>query len=139
HVLLNKLGPDMQQERRSLQVFGELLDKRTKGTWVRAGMQRVIRYSPDAALFVLDSVRIPQQVEAIRSSYGRKVVHVHLTADLSVLRGRYRQRVTGRLQELSSYAAVRKNPTERRVDELAPIADVLIRTDRSTPEYVLVV
>jgi len=87
HDLLNSLGPDVPQERRALQVYGELLDKRTEGTLVRDGLQRVVRGFPDEPIFVLDSVRIPQQVEAIRSSYGRKVVHVHLTADLATLRG----------------------------------------------------
>ena len=138
HDLLTALGRDIPQERRALQVFGELLDKRTKGSWVRSGLQRAMRELSNRSLVVLDSVRIPQQIEAIRSSYGRKVVHVHLTADISVLQKRYRKRVESRLKELPSYAAVRKNETERRVEELGQIADVLIRTDRSTPDDVLV-
>jgi adenylosuccinate synthase len=138
HDLLTNLGRNIQQERRALQLFGEVLDKRTKGAWVRDGLQRIIRESPDMSLIVLDSVRIPEQVRAVRSSYGRKVVHVHLTADLAVLTDRYRKRKRTNVKELSSYAAVRSNPTERRVEELGEIADAVIRTDRSTPEDVLV-
>lgn len=134
---LAAVGPNVPRERRALQQFGELLDRRTKGGWVRDGLERVIRQQHKRVV-VLDSARTPQQVAAIRSSYGRRVFHVHLTASLSVLRQRYRDRATTDLKELSSYSAVRKNETERRVEELGDIADVLIRTDRSTADDVLV-
>lgn len=136
--LLTSLGRDVPQERRALQNFGEVLDRKTNGTWVRAGLQEIRDKMPHDRLIVLDSVRILQQIEAIRSSYGRRVVHIHLTADLAVLKQRYRERRSGRTKELPSYAAVRSNPTERRVEELGEVADVLIRTDRSTPDDVLV-
>ena len=138
HDLLSSLGRDVPQERRALQDFGELLDKKTKGTWVRTGLQHVIRELADESLVVVDSVRIPEQIEAVRSSYGRKVTHIHLTADLSVLENRYRRRAATSVKELPSYAAVRKNKTERRVEQLGEIADAVIRTDRSTSEDVLV-
>jgi adenylosuccinate synthase len=138
HDLLSMLGPSVPQERRSLQVFGESLDKKTKGAWVRDGLKRLIAGLSDDSLIVLDSARIPNQVEAIRAGYGRNVVHVHLTADYAVLTDRYRNRSAPRLKELSSYTAVRKNKTEQQVEALAPIADVLIRTDRTTPADVLV-
>jgi adenylosuccinate synthase len=136
--LLTTLGRGVRQERRALQNFGELLDRRTKGTWVRAGLQKVLEQTPVDTLFVLDSARIAHQIDAIRSSYGRRVVHVHLTADLAVLKERYEEKRKGPTKELPSYTAVKTNPTERRVEELADVADVLIRTDRSTPEDVLI-
>lgn len=136
--LLTSHGQSVPQERRALQHFGELLDRRTRGTWVREGLQKVKESSGPDRLIVLDSVRIVPQVEAIRASYGRRVVHIHLTADLVVLKKRYEAKRSGPTKELQSYAAVRRNPTELRVEELAQVADVLIRTDRSTPEDVLV-
>jgi adenylosuccinate synthase len=136
--LLTALAPNLPQERKALQQFGELLDRRTKGMWVRAGLQQIVNKLPDQSLVVVDSARIPQQIESIRSSYGRRVVHVHLTAALSVLERRYRLRSYSTLKELPSYAAVRKNPTERQVERLGEFADVLIRTDRSTAHDVLV-
>ena len=138
HNLLTALGRNIPQERAALQNFGEMLDRKTKGAWVRDGLQRRLRELPNESLVVLDSVRIAKQIEALRASYGRKVVHVHLTADLSVLRTRYSERINPALKELPSYSAVRKNETESRIDELAKISDVLIRTDRSTPDDVLV-
>lgn len=138
HDLLTSLGPNVPQERRALQIFGESLDRKTKGSWVRDGLERAMATLSDNVVVVLDSIRIPKQIEAVRAGYGRKVVHVHLTADYSALANRYQTRPGTRLQELSFYAAVRKNTTERQVDELGPISDVLIRTDRSTPAGVLV-
>lgn len=138
HDILTSLGRNIPQERRALQVFGELLDKRTKGAWVRTGLQRIMMEHSGEPIVVVDSVRIPGQIDAIRSGFGRRVVHVHLTADLSILRTRYAKRPGTRLKELPSYAAVRRNETERRVEELADIADVVVRTDRSNPEDVLV-
>lgn len=135
---LTAIGPNIPHERRALQAFGELLDKRTKGAWVRDGLQDVIRRTPEQQVVVLDSVRIPEQIRAIRRSYGRAVVHVHLTASLAVLKRRYRERLATGLKELPSYSAVRRNETESRVEQLGEIADVLIRTDRSTPDDVLV-
>ena len=85
HSLLTAIGSNIPQERAALQSFGEMLDKKTKGAWVRDGLQRRLRELKNDSLVVLDSVRIGKQIEAIRASYGRKVVHVHLAADLSVL------------------------------------------------------
>ena len=75
---------------------------------------KVLRSQPEGTIIVLDSIRIAKQIEAIRSGYGRKVVHVHLTADFTVLEERYLARAagssyTGGLKELSSYAEVQHN------------------------------
>jgi adenylosuccinate synthase len=135
HELLNQLGPSVPQERRALQEYGEQLDERTKGAWVRDGLTEAIRRHEEASLFVLDSVRSALQMEAIREAYGQRVVHVHLTADLSELERRYAQR-TGTVKELSSYQEVQKNRTEKQVDDLMSIADIVIRTDRCSPNDV---
>lgn len=131
------------RERKALQKFGEKLDRMTNGEWVRDGLGKVLRSQPEGTIIVLDSIRIAKQIEAIRSGYGRKVVHVHLTADFTVLEERYLARAagssnTGGIKELSSYAEVQHNKTEAQVDHLKNIADVVIRTDRCTPEDVLV-
>lgn len=138
HQLLAALGTDIPQDRRAFQEFGEELDRKTKGTWVRDGLEALLRDQQDGALVVIDSVRIVEQIRAIRSGYGRRVVHVHLTADPSELARRYKVRKGTGLKELSSYAAVIQNKTEAQIDELGKVADVLIRTDRCEPEDVLV-
>ena len=135
---LKRLAPNLQQERRTLQLFGERLDQQTKGTWVRDGLDQAVRRAEPGSLVIVDSVRIEAQVEAIRAGYGQQVVHVHLRAELAELARRYRQRKESRLKELVSYAAVRRNKTEKRIDELGKIADIVVHTDRCTPQDVLV-
>ena len=99
-----------------------------KGTWVRDGLDQAVRRAEPGSLVIVDSVRIEAQVEAIRAGYGQQVVHVHLRAEVAELARRYRQRKESRLKELVSYAAVRRNKTEKRIDELGKIADIVVHT-----------
>jgi adenylosuccinate synthase len=82
HDFLTELQPGVKQERRTLQEFGEKLDRRTGGDWVRDRLQKAIhsRQLPDHVTIIIDSVRIPGQVESLRAAYGRSVLHIHLTA-----------------------------------------------------------
>jgi adenylosuccinate synthase len=93
--------------------------------------------STATGLFVVDSARIPGQVKAIRDAYSSAVHHIHLTANEDELQTRYRDRGS-KTKEFTEYADVRKSRTERKVEELAGLADVLVATDRCTPEGVLV-
>ena len=138
HSLLTAIGSNTPRNGRRFRVLVKCSTGRQKGRGFATDYNAELRELPNDSLVVLDSVKIAKQIEAIRASYGRKVVHVHLTADLSALRKRYSERTSPALKELPSYSAVRENETERRIDELAEISDVLIRTDRSTPEDVLV-
>ena len=134
HEFLTELQPAVEQERRTLQEFGEKLDRQTGGDWVRDGLQKAIQSEqlPDDVTIILDSVRIPEQVESLRAAYGRSVLHIHLTAPEDVLESRYKSRKSPNLRELSSYAEVRANVTEGRVEELQRIADVAMDTNRNT-------
>ena len=88
---------------------------------------------------VVDSVKIREQIDAIRDSYGPSVTHVHMTAPLAVLTSRYESRESSPSQEERlSYQDVRLNETESLVDGLSEIADVVIDSDRCTEEDVLV-
>lgn len=138
--LILELKPRVKQERASLQRAGEALDRADGGKWVSSALARVIearRSDGSARLFVLDSARIIQQVESLREAFGASVFHVHLTAKDSVLETRYGAR-SGKTQELPSYSDVRKSKTERTIEALAKIADVVVETDRCTPEAVFV-
>jgi adenylosuccinate synthase len=133
--------PKVKEERRALQLAGERLDRADKGAWVREGLHRAIEASQAGAtpqgLFVLDSVRIPGQIEAVRQAFGSAVHHVHLYAAPEELERRYLQR-GGRTQELAEYREVQKNKTERGIVELAKIADLVVATDRCSAPEVLV-
>ena len=138
---IKKRLPRVKDERRALQRAGERLDRADNGAWVREGLVGVIEAAQagttPTGMFVVDSVRIPGQIEAIRQAYGPAVHHVHLYAEDDELRHRYAQKGE-RTRELPEYREVQKNKTERGIVELAKLADLVVATDRCSPEAVLV-
>ena len=76
---------------------------------------------------VVDAVRTLDQVSALAG--GANLIHVHLTADDAVLEARYElRRLAEPKSELGEYALVRSNVTERDIETLAPIADLVLDT-----------
>ncbi len=138
------LRRELEAERRAMQEFGDRLDRETKGQWVREALRkevsRLAASKPQAepqAVFIVDAVRIPLQIKAIREAYGYIVIHIHLRAPAEVLKERYKSRASG-LRELRSFSEVARNKTEARVTQLERIADVVIDTRRCLPDDVLV-
>ena len=129
-----------EENRGSLQEAGERLDAADGGKWLADAIAREAEGFDEDAEVVVDSVRIAGQIEAIRSEFGPRVLHVHITGGERELEARYEERKrhgpAGR--ELPSYAQVRQNATERQVDTLAEIADVVVSTDQCTQDDVLV-
>ncbi len=139
--LLKRLASGkIESEREALQKFGDNLDKKTKGSWVRDGLMNSIESMPSdiESMFVVDSVRIEEQIEAMRTAFGYAVVHFHLTAPLEVLTARFNQRKKKSFREASSYEQVQKNATEKNTGKLEKIADVVIDTNRCSQEDVLI-
>ena len=121
--------------RGQLQRAGERLDRRTNGRWVASALERnVSRLDADVTVIV-DAVRIKLQIEAIRDAFGQRVVHVHLTAPLEVLAERYSAR-SGAVKESKIYNSVRRDPTERHIEQLKDAADVVIDTQQNTQDDV---
>lgn len=130
---------DNLNDRRTLQEFGDELDRETHGQWV-ADMACAADIG-DARLLIVDAVRIHEQVLALRKQFGRTFVHVHLvTTDRQELAKRYRSRIQdeGPFAELSSYDDVIANPTEAQINELADHADVVLDTLRNTEDDLVV-
>lgn len=123
------------RDRRALQEYGERLDQETDGQWVADSLAPRIGDLPAGSLIVIDSIRIPAQIDALRRAFGRRVVHVHLTAPAEELTTRYANRHSD-IAELPDYGAVSENPTEAAVESLADRADVVIDSSLSTPEDV---
>jgi adenylosuccinate synthase len=121
--------------RGQLQQAGERLDHRTGGRWVATALEREVSNLKEDATVIVDAVRIKLQIEAIRNAFGRRVIHVHLTAPISVLRDRYSSR-SGAVRELKTYTSVRRDPTEHQIERLNAAADVVVDTHRNTPEDV---
>lgn len=122
-------------ERRALQEFGEQLDRDSAGSWVARHVQEITAELPDGAVVVIDAIRLREQIDALRDTLGRQVVHVHVHAPVQELAERY-PRKSGGIAELASYDLVRANATEAAVPRLAEVADVSIDTTRNSPSDV---
>ena len=123
-------GPALPADRRSLQDYGDRLDRETGGAWVAEAVSAIVADRGNSAQLVfVDAVRQLSQIEALRAAFG-KVDHIHVRASGLVLDERYQRRgETSGLTELASYAEVAQNRTESQVNELAADADVDINTD----------
>ena len=130
--------PKVARTRRALQRAGNALDKTEGPQWITNQLVRRIDHrggTTPEGLYVIDSVRKREQVEAIRDAYGLTVYHIHLEAEGDVLRQRYQGR---HAEDLTDYRAATAERTERGVRALANIADVVVQTDRCTEEDTLV-
>lgn len=137
--VIRRIFENSPNERGSLQDFGDVLDRRTKGGWVRDAIRELLSQEPDDDIsIVVDAVRILPQVDAIRKAYGSRVVHVHLTAPLDVLAARYAERNRIEDKNMPSYDDVLANKTERNVERLMKPADIAINTHRCSEMDVLI-
>lgn len=123
-------------ERRALQDAGDKLDRRTRGEWVATELSRVVQTLPTETVVVVDSVRIRQQIVAVRRAFGARVVHIHLTAPTDVLARRYSARRKS-IREFKAYVRLSDNDTERNIEQLAENADVVIDTVRCSVDDVV--
>lgn len=137
-LLMPRLKPGETPSRQTLQRAGAELDKETGGRWVADRLSRRI-YDAPQELVIVDSVRIAEQLEGLRQAFGREIRHVHVTASRETCAARYeKRRSRAEVAEADSYEQVVADPTEERVDELGPMADIAIDTDRDGPDDVLV-
>lgn len=136
--LLQQIFPGLKDDRRALQRAGDRRDKETGGAWVAQALEsRMESTSGEGVpqLVVLDSARIPGQLAALRQAFGQIVHHVHLTADRDILAQRWLER-DGPGDGVRAYDDLSKNRTEREVNRLADLADIVVDTGRCTPAAV---
>lgn len=137
-ILMRRLRADEPVTRGKLQRIGAALDQQTGGRWVADGLCSRI-YAASERLIIIDSIRIPGQIEGLRQVFGREVRHVHVTASRNTCAARYeRRRSRAELQEADSYDDVSADPTEARVGELEPMADIVVDTERNSTNDVVV-
>ena len=92
--LILERAPNTRQERAALQRAGDALDKVDGGAWVQEALARIVEREREKVgnterVFVVDSVRIPGQIDGIRKAFPAYVHHIHLTADANELAARY--------------------------------------------------
>jgi len=138
NVLRQLVKPHLSNDRKTLQATGERLDRSTRGTWVRDELKEWLSTQPVTSGVIVDSVRIREQIDALRKAFGPKVIHVHLTAPPKELEKRYKRRHKSGNKNTPTYADARDDPTEQQIDSLRSIADVVIDTKRCTSHDVLV-
>jgi adenylosuccinate synthase len=139
-LALEKLDHKLPAERRALQDYGDLLDRKTGGRWVREALVSLINEhinTEPSPIFIVDAVRILAQIKTIREAYGFSVKHIHLKAPERELEERYKRR-TSDMEELRTFKDVSKNPTEAAVHELEKSADIVVDTQACTPDDVVV-
>jgi adenylosuccinate synthase len=137
-VLKRQVRSDLRQDRKVLQAQGERLDRKTRGRWVLEELREWSNQRETDSDVIIDSVRIAEQIQAIREAYGPIVIHVHLTAPVEDLEERFNDRRKQGRELDFKYSEVRENPTEKQVEELAKIADIVINTKRCTEQDVLI-
>lgn len=130
-------------DRSYLQKLGEKLDIDEKGRWVLEGFNKKFgEQFNEINNYVIDSVRILDQIEHFRRAYGPRVFHIHLTASSDRLKERYIKRAENKEinggQIDDNYKSAKQDPTEKNVPTLASQADLVIDTEVSTIKGVLV-
>lgn len=117
-------SPEEQLSRARLQVLGRQLDASSGGQWVSHAVRAL---ATQCRPTVVDSVRTPEQVHAVRSV--SPTLHVHLTAPQDVLEQRYAARAAEHTSlGLATYSTLQDDATERAIERLSPSADVLVDT-----------
>lgn len=129
--IIRRLGTS--DDRAALQAAGTLLDQRTDGAWVAEAVDAEVETSSPDEILLVDSARISSQVHHLRSRFGDKFRHVHLTALIGTLRDRYLAR-SAETKEFATYEELRQSPTEAAVESLSRLADVSLDTTKIMPE-----
>jgi adenylylsulfate kinase-like enzyme len=137
-VLVAEYGAHpMVRLRRRLQDLGDRLDRETDGRWVAAATRRRVATLAPRTRVIVDSVRIPRQIEHLRELPDVRIVQVHLTARLKTLEARYEATAPRDEQELPTYAAVRENETEARIEEMRKLTRWRFNTSYVRPRLLI--
>lgn len=119
------------------QKAGEILDQRSAGAWLAQALAKRKAGQKADETWIIDSVRIRQQIDQMRRTFGNRVLHLHLTAPSDERARRFKHRPK-RSGEATTYAATQRDPTEAQVETLADTADVVIDTKRCSVQDVIV-
>lgn len=118
-------------DRKRLQFGGADLDRRTSGRWLHDYLAANMK---PGTVTIVDSVRTVRQTEPVLAGIEDSRL-VFLRAEESTRRIRYGL-ADDRLKRSLSFDDAVSHPTERRVDRLRVLADVVLDTDAATPAEV---
>ncbi|MGO8184151.1 adenylosuccinate synthetase [Rhizobium leguminosarum] len=126
-IILTRTG--VPNERKALQDAGEKLDLETDGQWVATAAESEAASTEPNQFIFIDAVRIESQIRHLRTVFGDKVLHLHLTASDEILQDRYSKRPS-ELKEFETYEEVRASVTERAIEQLGTTADMVLDAGR---------
>lgn len=124
-----------------LQKLGETLDKSEKGKWVLNSFEEKFGYQfNDFNFYVIDSVRILDQIKHFRTAYSYSIYHIHLIASSNCLKERFLSRADENQKTkavaTNEYKSAKADPTESQVHTLQNDADLVINTELCSKEDV---
>lgn len=133
--LISSIRPALPPSRVSLQQAGNDLDKETNFSWIANQVSKFECEFPGRSL-VVDAVRKPQQVLALRDKAISNLTHIHLNAGYDHLASRHRLRSRD-IDIGHAYDVLVKDVSESYQSDLASVADLTLRTDYETPSLLV--
>lgn len=125
--ILSELPPG----RASLQRAGNYLDEETSFRWIADEVSKLSREFPSRSL-VVDAVRKPDQVQALREQTSTNLTHVHLEAGYDHLVHRHSLRSRD-IDTGQAYDVIVKDVSESYQSDLARISDFKLDAENESP------
>jgi len=121
--------------RQTLTRIGDELDIDTDYSWVvNTVTKTALNRYPEVDRWIFDSVRKKRQVRHFRTAFHESIMHIHLTADESVLKCRYENRqLKNPVKDHLEYEVAITTPNETESRSLETIADHVIDTSHIAP------
>lgn len=123
--------PDVPPDRASLQRAGNALDHETEFRWIANQVSKLEREFPNRSI-VVDSVRKPMQILALREQATSKIMHAHLEASYDHLVHRHSLRSRS-IDIGQKYEAIVKDISESYQVELAAMSDMRLDAEKTSP------
>ena len=129
--LIASFRPSLLLDRDSLQRAGNALDQETEFLWIANEVAKLERKYPDRSI-VVDAVRKPEQILAIREQTNSDLIHVHLEASYEHVSHRHSLRSRD-IDSGQKYDVLVKDVSESYQSELASISDLKLDTENASP------
>nr|WP_306267020.1 hypothetical protein [Pararhizobium sp. IMCC3301] len=129
--LISNFLPSVSPDRTALQRAGNDLDQQTNFCWIADEVAKLEHEYPDRSM-VIDAVRKPEQIRALREKTISDLTHVHLEASYDHLVHRHRLRSRD-IDAGHRYDLLVKDDSESYQSELAFSCDIKLDSAMASP------
>jgi len=129
--LILSIYPSLTPDRALLQRAGNALDQETNCRWIADNVTKLGR-EHQCRFMVVDAMRRPEQVLALREVMTINLTHVHLEASYDHVVHRHSLRSRD-IDSGHRYENLAKDVSESYQSELASIADLVLDTENASP------